>query len=39
VLGLSETGIKVFEDNDSNKQQAATTRQRIKRILAYNEKF
>jgi hypothetical protein len=28
-LGLTETGIRVFKDNDANKQRAATTTQGI----------
>jgi len=33
-LGLIDSGIKVFEGIDSDKHQAATTRQGIKRMLA-----
>jgi hypothetical protein len=34
---LTEAGIKVFEDLDSNEQRAATTAREIMRILAYQE--
>jgi len=33
-LGLVDSGMKVFEGIDSDKHQAATTRQGIKRMLA-----
>jgi hypothetical protein len=36
-VGLTDTGIKVFEDLDSNEQQAATTVREIMRMLAYQE--
>ena len=34
---LTEAGIKVFEDLDSNEQRAATTAGEIMRVLAYQE--
>ena len=34
-LGLTEAGIKVFEDLDSNEQRAATIGREIMRMLAY----
>jgi predicted ATP-grasp superfamily ATP-dependent carboligase len=37
-LGFNNAGIKVFEDNDLNKKQAATTREGLMRMLTYNEK-
>jgi len=35
--GLTEAGIKVFEDLDSNEQRAATTGREIMRMLADQE--
>lgn len=36
-LGFAEAGIKVFEDVDSNQLRAATSRQRIMRVLTSYE--
>ena len=36
-LGVTEPGIRVFEDNDLNEQRAATTGQVIVRMLVYCE--
>lgn len=36
-LGFAEAGIKVFEDVDSNQRRAATSRQRIMRVLTSYE--
>jgi hypothetical protein len=38
-LGFSDAGIKVFEDNDLNKKQAATTTEGLIRMFTYNEKM
>jgi lipopolysaccharide biosynthesis regulator YciM len=38
-LGLSEAGIKVFEDIDANEQQAATIREGIMMMLACYEEI
>ena len=34
-LGLTEAGIKMFEDIESNEQRIAQLRQGYKRIIAY----
>ena len=36
-LGFAEAGIMVFEDVDSNQRRAATSRQRIMRVLTSYE--
>ena len=38
-LGLTEPGIRVFEDNDLNEQRAATTGHGIVRMLACCEEI
>jgi hypothetical protein len=38
-LGFYNAGIKVFEDNDLNKKQAATTTEGLIGMLTYNEKI
>jgi hypothetical protein len=38
-LGLTEAGIKVFEETDSNKQQAATTRHGIMGMLPWYQEI
>ena len=38
-FGFTDTGIKVFEDNDLKKKQPATTTEGLIRMLAYNEKI
>jgi hypothetical protein len=38
-FGLTDAGIKVFEDNDLNKKQPATTTEGLIRMLTYNEKI
>jgi len=38
-LGFTDAGIKVFEDNDLNRKQAATTTEGLMRMLTYKRKF
>ena len=38
-FGFTDAGIRVCEDNDLNKKQAATTRVGLMRMLTYNEKI